>query len=118
MSGSEAKDWREEGEEVEPGLERPTATVAGDLIDAEDAEEPRFFEDPKRLAQTAVFVTVIVVAIYFLVPQAAGFEDGLEKLGEGNRVWLGVAFLFGLLMFGSYVALFRGVVGERVHLTW
>ena len=23
-------------------------------------------------------------------PSVAGFEDGLEKLGEGNRVWLGV----------------------------
>ena len=45
----------------------------------------------------------------------AGFEDGLEKLGEGNRLWLGVAFAFGLVMFGSYVALFRGVVGERVR---
>jgi putative heme transporter len=120
MSRSETNDWRREGEEIEPGLERPTTAVDGDLTEAEaeDEEEPRFFEDPKRLAQTAIFVAVIVVAIYFLVPSVAGFEDGLEKLGEGNRLWLGVAFAFGLVMFASYVALFRGVVGQRVRLTW
>jgi putative heme transporter len=33
--------------------------------------------------------------------------------------WLGVALVFCVLMFFSYVALFRGVVGERVvHLEW
>ncbi|MQA75560.1 MAG: flippase-like domain-containing protein [Solirubrobacterales bacterium] len=86
--------------------------------DEDEAVEPSFFEDPKRLAQTALFVVLIVAGIYFLLPQVAGFEDGLAKLGEGNRVWLAVAFLFGVGMFISYVALFRGVVGERVRLTW
>lgn len=91
-----------------------------DLDDEELGEEPEpsFFEDPKRLAQTALFVALMVAAIYFLVPQIAGFEDGLAKLGKGDRAWLGIAFLFGLVMFASYVALFRGVVGERVRLTW
>ena len=119
MSRSEANEWREKGEELEPGIERPTVETDGNLTEEEDdAEEPRFFEDPKRLAQTALFVVVIVVAIYFFFPQVAGFDDGLEKLGEGNRVWLGAAFFFGVAMFASYVALFRGIVGERVHLSW
>lgn len=119
MSRSEANEWREKGEELEPGIERPTVETDGNLTEEEDdAEEPRFFEDPKRLAQTALFVVVIVVAIYFFFPQVAGFDDGLEKLGEGNRVWLGAAFFFGVAMFVSYVTLFRGIVGERVHLSW
>jgi uncharacterized protein (TIRG00374 family) len=84
----------------------------------DDTEEPRFFEDPKRLAQTALFVVVVIIAVYFLFPQIAGFEDGLQKLGDGDRVWLGIAFAFGIVMFASYVALFRGIVGERVKLTW
>jgi uncharacterized protein (TIRG00374 family) len=106
-----------------PGVERPTsedepleAALDEELDD--DTEEPRFFEDPKRLAQTALFVVVIVVAIYFLFPQIAGFEDGLAKLGEGNRAWLTVALFFGLVMFASYVALFRGIVGRSVRLSW
>jgi uncharacterized protein (TIRG00374 family) len=84
----------------------------------DEAVEPSFFEDRKRLAQTALFVILVIAGIYFLFPEIAGFEDGLAKLGEGNRLWLTVALIFGVLMFVSYVALFRGVVGERVHLTW
>jgi putative heme transporter len=89
-----------------------------EIEDEDEAVEPSYFEDPKRLAQTALLVVLIVAGIYFLFPQVAGFEDGLAKLGEGNRLWLTVAFVFGVLMFVSYVALFRGVVGQRVHLTW
>jgi uncharacterized protein (TIRG00374 family) len=89
-----------------------------EIEDEDEAVEPSHFEDPKRLAQTALLVVLIVAGIYFLFPQVAGFEDGLAKLGEGNRIWLTVAFIFGVLMFVSYVALFRGVVGQRVHLTW
>lgn len=121
MSRSEATDWRERGEEeLAAGLDAASAEAEPGVAPEEDdeAEEPRFFEDPKRLAQTALFVAAIVVGIYFLLPQIAGFDDGLRKLGNGDRVWLGFALGFGLLMFGSYVALFRGVVGERVHLTW
>ena len=61
---------------------------------------------------------LVVFAIYLLIPQIAGFDDALAKLGQGDRGWLAIAFAFGLLMFASYVALFRGVVGERVQLSW
>lgn len=120
MSRSDLNEWEESGIARAP-IEAPTAARAPDSADGDDeveAEEPRFFEDPKRLAQTALFVVLVVGAIYFLIPQIAGFEDGLAKLGQGDRVWLIVAFGFGLLMFVSYVALFRGVVGERVRLSW
>ena len=93
MSGSGASDWRDGGG-VAPDIERPTVSTDDQGFEDEEleAEEPRFFEDPKRLAQTALFVVVVVVGIYFLVPQIAGFDDGLEKLGEGNRLWLAAAF--------------------------
>ena len=121
MSRPDVSDGGKPGSALAPGLERPTSEAEleqAELEDAEDAEEPRFFEDPKRLAQTAVLVFVIVIAIYFLIPQIAGFEDGLAKLGKGDRLWLAISFLFGVGMFASYVALFRGIVGERVRLTW
>ena len=110
-------------DELRSGVTQPTAEREPDEVDLDDdlgeeEAEPSYFEDPKRIAQTAALVVVIVAAIYFLFPQIAGFEDGLAKLGKGSRVWLGIAFGFGVLMFLSYVALFRGVVGERVRLTW
>lgn len=81
-------------------------------------EEPTFLESPRRIAQTALLVIVIIAAIYFLFPKLVGVENGVKKLGKGDPVWIAIAFAFGLTMFASYVALFRGVVGERVRLTW
>lgn len=83
-----------------------------------EEEEPRFLEDPRRLAQTALLVILIIAAIYFLFPKLVGVENGVKKLAKGDPVWIAIALAFGVTMFGSYVALFRGVVGERVRLTW
>jgi uncharacterized protein (TIRG00374 family) len=87
-------------------------------LPADDNEEPRFFDSPKRIVQTIVIVVVVLVAIYLLFPQVVGVEDGLEIMGRGDPVWIGVALAFAVAMFGSYVALFRGVVGEEVSLKW
>src|SRR5215208_6564215 len=80
---------------------------------AED-EEPKFFESPKRIAQTIFIVLLVIVAVYLLFPKVVGIEGGFHTLAEGDPVWIGVALLFALAMFGSYVALFRGVVGKAV----
>ena len=58
-------------------------------------------------------------AIYVLLPKLIGLEDAVEKMGEGEWQWFAVAVGFNVLAFGSYVALFRGVIGENlVHLDW
>jgi len=88
------------------------------VAQAEGDEEPRFFENPKRIAQTIIIAIVAVAAIYFLFPQVVGVEDGIKKLSHGDPLWIAVAFVFSLLMFASYVALFRGVIGAEVRLNW
>lgn len=92
----------------------------GPILEPEDDEsqEPSFFEDPKRLLQTMAAVVLVVVAIYLLFPRLVGIEDEIRRLGSGDTFWIGVAFLFSILMFVSYVGLFKGVVGERVSLRW
>jgi uncharacterized protein (TIRG00374 family) len=85
----------------------------------DDDAEPRFFEDPKRLIQTFVVVILLVVAIYFLFPKVVGLEGALDKVGDGDPLWIGIGVAFNLVAFAAYVALFRGVVGEKViHLRW
>ena len=81
-------------------------------------EEPSFFEDPRRLAQTLVAVLFVVAAIYLIFPKLVGVEDGVRKLGDGDEVWIAIAFGFSILMFFSYVALFKGIVGEALRLRW
>jgi uncharacterized protein (TIRG00374 family) len=84
---------------------------------AEDAE-PNFFANPKRIVQTIVAVVLLTVAIYVLFPKIVGLEGALDKMGDGDPVWIGIALAFNIVAFAAYVALFRGVVGEKViHLT-
>jgi uncharacterized protein (TIRG00374 family) len=97
---------------------------ASDLETIDDASarldasgEPSFF-DAKRLLQTFVVVLLLVIGIYVLLPNIVGLEDSIERLGQANAVWIAVALAFGILMFFSYVGLFRGVAGERIQLDW
>ena len=87
--------------------------------DEGENDEPSFLEDPRRLALTGLAVLVLVGAIYFLLPELVGVEDGLKMLDRADPVWLAVALGFSVLMFVSYVGLFKGVVGEQVlQLNW
>ncbi len=80
-------------------------------------DEPSFFEDRRRLIQTVLVVVLLTVAIYVLFPKLVGLDDSLDKLSEGNPWWIAAALGFNVLCFAAYVALFRGVVGEKlVHL--
>ena len=94
--------------------------VDRDLTEEEaDEAEPSFFASPKRLLQTLVVVLLLLAAIYVLVPKLVGIKGAVGQLGDATPAWLIVALIFTVLMFVSYVALFRGVVGERVvHLEW
>ena len=86
----------------------------------EDAnEEPSFFADPKRLIQTGVAVVLLVVAIYVLFPKIVGLEGVWDTIKTGDPFWIGLAVVFNVGAFAAYVALFRGVVGEKIlQLEW
>jgi uncharacterized protein (TIRG00374 family) len=95
--------------------------VVGPAEETEAEEpEPSFFEDPGQITKTLIIVVVLIAAIYVLVPKIAGLEDAIAKLGEARRSWIAVALAATVLSFGAYVALFRGVVGERMlhRLDW
>jgi uncharacterized protein (TIRG00374 family) len=94
--------------------------VDRDLAEEDGAEaEPSFFADPRRIAGTLVGVIALVAAIYVLLPKIVGIQDSLDLLGDATPAWIVVALAFNVLAFFSYVALFRGVVGENVlHLEW
>jgi uncharacterized protein (TIRG00374 family) len=93
--------------------------VDRDLSEEAEETEPSFFASPKRILQTVVVVLLVLAAIYILLPKVVGIKGSLTQLGEATPVWIVIALAFDVLMFGSYVALFRGVVGEHVlHLEW
>src|SRR5262245_66023071 len=66
-----------------------------------------------------VAVVLLFVAIYVLVPRLFDLQDAIDKVGEGDPLWIGLGVVFCVLMFAAYTALFRGVVGEReIDLEW
>ncbi|MDX6651610.1 MAG: putative heme transporter [Solirubrobacterales bacterium] len=84
-----------------------------------DEHEFSFFGDRRRLLQTLLVVVVLIAAIYVLLPKVIGFDDAVARIGDGDLGWIGIAIAINLLAFFAYVALFRGVIGERVlHLEW
>jgi uncharacterized protein (TIRG00374 family) len=91
-----------------------------EALDEEGQEaEPSFFADPKRIGHTLLVVLLLVAAIYVLLPRVFDTQDVIGKLDDANAIWIAVALAFNVLAFFSYVALFRGVIGERVlHLEW
>ncbi len=101
------------------GLE-PTDGAELDTDEQASAEqEPSFLDDPGQLAKTMVIVVVLLAGIYVVVPTVVGLDDAVALLGQAQRSWIAVALLATVVAFASYVALFRGVVGENVlHLEW
>jgi uncharacterized protein (TIRG00374 family) len=108
MSGSSDLEPQVAGEEQ---AQRPP--------ESREDTEPSFFAQPRRIAQTLLVVLILVGAIYVLLPKVVGIDDALATLDEGNPWWIALAVVFNVGAFAAYVALFRGVVGERVlHLDW
>ena len=100
----------------------PQLEGLGDAADEEDDDEaePSFFADPKRLIQTARDRRR---------PDRSGStcccrtsSGSTTRSGSSKKadwIWITVALAFNVLAFGSYVALFRGVVGESdLQLRW
>ncbi len=81
------------------------------------AELPIF--TTRRLVQTSVVVFALLVGIYFLFPKLVGLGNALDRLDEADPVWIAIAIGFNVLAFGTYIALFKAVVGGReLRLRW
>ena len=104
---------------------RDRGAIQGSIDDASggadqngDEGEPTLL-DRRRIIQTIVIVLLLVAGIYILLPKLVGLEDAIAKVDDGDPLWIAVAFGFTVLISASYIALFRGVVGENVlSLDW
>jgi uncharacterized protein (TIRG00374 family) len=114
---AESEDWghgleEESGGELrkDPGGE-PEEDSGGGL------ELPVF--TTKRMVQTGIVVVILLVGIYFLFPKLVGLGDALGKLGDADPLWIGIAVLFSIASYATYIALFKAVVGgDALRLTW
>jgi uncharacterized membrane protein YbhN (UPF0104 family) len=91
-----------------------TAATGGDpdlerIEDEEDDDEHGLELSARTLLTAGGFLGASILALYLLAPQLAGLEDTWHRLEDGSPWWLALGLLFGLGMFGGYVAMFRGI---------
>jgi uncharacterized protein (TIRG00374 family) len=88
----------------------------------EDLDEamPRVQITRKGALLFCFFVLSALAFLYLVLPQISGDLDKTRhKFGEGNRIWLGAAFVFTVLSFGGYMAMFRGIfIGDGTRIGW
>ncbi len=73
----------------------------------------------RRLLQTARGRPGAARRIYFLFPKLVGLGDALSKLDDADPVWIGIAIVFSIVSYATYIALFKAVVGgDALRLTW
>jgi putative heme transporter len=89
----------------------------GSVNGGDPAELPIFTR--RRLIQTLVLILLLLIGIYFLFPKLVGLGNALGKLDDADPVWIVVAIGFNVVAFGTYIALFKAVVGgDALRLTW
>ena len=103
-------------------IEQPEGTSGGSGAAPGEAEPPNgelSFFTKRRMIETLVIVALITAAIYLVIPKIADLDSAFDKFGDADLKWIGIAILFEVVAFGTYVALFRGVVGGDVlPLSW
>jgi uncharacterized protein (TIRG00374 family) len=83
---------------------------AAALVEAREEDEDHGLELNRRsVLGLGAFLVLAIAALYFLLPKLAGLQDTWHRIENGSPYWIFVALLFGLGMFGGYVAMFRGV---------
>ena len=101
--------------DTHPGRARPEdeellRDPATGELEAVDPEEEHGLEINRRsVAGLVAFLVLSLGGLYFLLPQLAGLEQTWKRIHNGSPYWMFVALLFGVGMFGSYVAMFRGI---------
>ncbi len=76
-----------------------------------DLRVSSLLSDRRRLVVAVLVVILFIAAIYLVIPQLVGLDEGLQRLDEATWYWIVIAVAFNVGAFASYVALFRGVLG-------
>ncbi len=89
----------------------PEVDPPGPDEEEDDLDEamPRVQITRRGLVLGVFFVVSAVAFLYFVLPQLADLKEQGEQVGEGNHLWLAVAFVFTLASFGGYVMMFQGI---------
>jgi uncharacterized protein (TIRG00374 family) len=94
-----------------------------DPLTAEEQEAPsglrQFVRDHRRALLALLTIGILIIFIFAVLPQIAGFGKSLHRLRYGNKVWLAAAIALECISLFGYMALLRLVFScDGVHIAW
>ena len=114
------KGFRPSGAGRQDAPQRDSEPLEPEAVNGHHYDEPvteevesRMLFNGRRLLAYMLVVLVILVALYFVLPELTGLEDSLRKIEDADPVWITIALGFNALSFAAYIALFRGILGVR-----
>lgn len=79
----------------------------------------QMLRDHRRALFALLAVLVVVIFIFAVLPQLAGFGKSLHRLRDGNKLWLAAGLGLECASLGGYMALFRLLFSnEEVRIAW
>lgn len=119
--------------ELHPSRDREEPEAVNDRpapYDAPDASEDGHVNDTASLSPighvsrrnlifAGLFVALVIVGLYFLIPRLAGLDQTWGQIRHGNALWLVLAAGVEVLSLASYALLFRTVFARDMpRLDW
>ncbi len=94
---------------------RPPSAPQADDRDS----EPTSVLTRRRVILGVLFIALMVVGLYFLVPKLAGLNHTWGELKHGDPLWLALGAALELLSVGGYAVLFNTVFGRDMpRINW
>jgi uncharacterized protein (TIRG00374 family) len=74
----------------------------------------QLIRDHKRSLLALLVIGVVIMFVFAVLPQLAGFGRSLHRLRDGNKLWLAAGVLLECVSLGGYMALFRLLFSSNV----
>lgn len=114
--------------DTDPTIERRSVAAADrrgdcDPFYPDDSTSPsglrQLIRDHRRALLALLVIGVVIIFIFAVLPQLAGFGKSLHRLRYGNKLWLAGGIVLECVSLGGYMALFRMLFSsEKVHIAW
>ncbi|HEX3617868.1 MAG TPA: lysylphosphatidylglycerol synthase transmembrane domain-containing protein [Solirubrobacteraceae bacterium] len=79
----------------------------------------QLIRDHRRALLALLVIGVVIIFIFAVLPQLAGFGKSLHQLRDGNKLWLAVGVGLECLSLSGYMSLFMLLFSTgKVHIGW
>jgi uncharacterized protein (TIRG00374 family) len=97
----------------------PDSEPPSESADKSESSLRRFFRDHRRALFVLLGMGIVVIFVFAVLPQIAGFGKSLHRLRNGNKTWLAAGIGLECISLFGYMMLFRLMFSvEGVRVSW